>query len=257
MKIVWYGTASVSIESSRGTKLLFDPFLRMNKKLPEIPLSAYMGYDAILLTHGHLDHIYHVPKVAKADKNASIYCTKAPKKSLMKMGVEEERVRLISPEEEFVIGDIKIRAKQGRHVRFDLPYIAASTPGSIIRPFKAVWMISSGITLPEKGEILIYEVRCDGKLLTVMGSFGIDKNTEYTKEPDLLVFPYNGSTKIPSLAVKPLTDIKPKSVFFDHYDNAFPPLTRRMDVEGYEKRVNREFPDIRTVIPREREIYEI
>ena len=257
MKITWFGTASLGLESENGTKLLFDPFLRMNSELNEITVDDYTGFDAILLTHGHLDHIYDVPKVAKADRKVPIYCTKAPKKSLVKLGVSGGRIKEISPETVVRIGDFEIKARQGRHVTFDLPYIAASTPGSIKHPLKAAWMISSGVTLPEKGEILIYEVRCDGKLVTIMGSFGTDKNTAYAEEPDLLVFPYNGSTRIPALAGKPLSRIRPKTVLFDHYDNAFPPLTRRMDVEGYEKRLNREFPNIRTVITKEREAFEL
>ena len=114
-----------------------------------------------------------------------------------------------------------------------------------------------GVTLPEGGEIVIYEIRCDGKTVTVMGSFGVDGNTAYETEPDLLVLPYNGSMKIPKLADAPLRQIRPKKVFLDHFDDAFPPLTRRMDAEGYSGRLSRDFPQLAAVVPVEREAYEV
>lgn len=255
MKITWFGTASLALESNSGTRLLLDPFLRMNKRLKKIPLEDYTGFDAILLTHGHVDHIYHVPKVAAADKKVPIYCTAAPKRSLVKMGVESRRIHCIQPEDSFTVGDIEITARHGQHVRFNLPYIAASTPQCILQPVKAARLIASGVTLPERGEIVIFEIRCDGKTVTVMGSFGVDAKAKYHKKPDILVLPYNGSTNIPALAEAPLRSLQPKMVFFDHYDNAFPPLTRRMDVENYEKRLKREFPGLQTLIPEEQRAY--
>lgn len=257
MQIQWFGTASLSLTAADGTRLLLDPFFRMNDALLQIPLSAYTGYDAILLTHGHVDHILDVPRVLVADKDVPVYCTAAPKRSLVKMGVSPDRVRVIRPGARFAVGPFTVDVRQGRHVRFDLPYIAASAPQCMLRPVKAAKLISSGVTLPERGEIVIYEITCDGKRLTVMGSFGVDKRTAYTPNPDVLVLPYNGSTRIPALAEAPIRALQPKTVFFDHYDNAFPPLTRRMDVEGYEKRLNAAFPEIRTLVPQERRAYEV
>lgn len=255
MKITWFGTASLALESDSGTRILLDPFLRMNKRLQTIPLADYVGYDAILLTHGHVDHIYHVPKVAAADKNVPIYCTAAPARSLRIMGVDGSRIRRIRPDDSFSVGDIEITARHGRHVRFNLPYIAASTPQCMLRPVKAALLIASGVTLPERGEIVIFEIRCDGKTVTVMGSFGVDAKANYREKPDILVLPYNGSTNIPALAEAPLKSLQPKMVFFDHYDDAFPPLTRRMDVENYEKRLKKDFPGLQTLIPEEQRAY--
>lgn len=254
MQIRWYGTASLAIESGE-TKLLLDPFLRLNDSLPGIPLTAYTGFDAILLTHGHVDHLLDVPKILRADERVPVYCTKTPRRTLIRKGVAADRIRMISPEETFAVGSIEVTVRQGRHVTFDLPYIAASTIPCIKKPGKAAWLISTGVTLPEMGEIVIYEIRCEGKLLTVMGSFGVDRKTDYTPEPDVLVLPYNGSTRIPALADAPLRAIRPKTVFFDHFDDAFPPLTRRMDVEAYEQRLNSDFPEIKTLIPVERRTY--
>ena len=53
MKITWYGTATVSIDDGE-TRLLFDPFVRMNKRIDTTPIEGFAGFDAVLVTHGHL-----------------------------------------------------------------------------------------------------------------------------------------------------------------------------------------------------------
>ena len=256
MRFTWYGTASLSLEHA-GTRILLDPFYRMNPELPAIPAETYRGADAILLTHGHVDHLFDIPKIMTDDPDVPVFCTRTPFRTLMRQGVQPDRMRLIWPEQRFNVGCFHITVKQGRHVKFDLPYIAASTPGCIRNPGKAAWLISTGVTLPENGEIVIYEIECEGKLVTVMGSFGMDRATDYRAEPDVLVLPYNGSTRIPALADRPLRELQPKMVIYDHFDNAFPPLTRRMDVEAYDDRLRSEFPAIHTLIPQEREVYTI
>ena len=80
MKVTWFGTASIALESG-GTRLLLDPFFRKNKKLPPIAMDSFCGYDAILLTHGHFDHLMDVPKVMATDTLVPVYCTKTPRKS--------------------------------------------------------------------------------------------------------------------------------------------------------------------------------
>ena len=45
--------------------------------------------------------------------------------------------------------------------------------------------------------------------------------------------------------------IRPKTIVFDHFDDAFPPLTKRMDVEGYCALLRKMYPNMGLVIPRE------
>ena len=51
MKITWYGTATIGIDDGK-TRLLFDPFVRMNKRIETTPVEGFVGFDAVFVTHG-------------------------------------------------------------------------------------------------------------------------------------------------------------------------------------------------------------
>ncbi len=118
MKITWYGTATVGIDDGK-TKLLFDPFVRMNRRMETTPVEGFAGFDAVLVTHGHLDHIYSIPALAAVDGALPIYCTKTPKKTLVGRGVPADRIRTSQPDDVLRIGDCTVRVRRFRHIVFD------------------------------------------------------------------------------------------------------------------------------------------
>ena len=63
-RITWLGHATVLIQTPKGANLLIDPFIQHNPKYPkEFELPSKL--DAILLTHGHGDHMSDAAPVAK------------------------------------------------------------------------------------------------------------------------------------------------------------------------------------------------
>ena len=55
LKVKWFGHATFLVTSTKGVRLLFDPFLTSNPACP--PTSKRVGsVDLILITHGHVDH---------------------------------------------------------------------------------------------------------------------------------------------------------------------------------------------------------
>ena len=115
MKITWYGTATIGIDDGK-TRIIFDPFVRMNKRLETTPIEGFAGYDAVFITHGHFDHLYSIPELAKVDKNVPIYCTKTPKQTLINFGVAEERIKVINHADEIKVGDYTVRVHRFRHI---------------------------------------------------------------------------------------------------------------------------------------------
>ena len=255
MKITWFGTASLAIEDGE-TRLLLDPFTRMNPKLPRIRIEDFTGYDHLLLTHWHFDHLADVPAVLRADKNVPVYCTDTPKKTLLSLGADESRIHRIAPGDTFRAGSFQVTVRAGRHIDFDMKYILSVVPQCVLRFPRMFRLLGLIKKLPENGETVIFEIRAENKTVLVMGSYGVADGETYPENADLMVFPFSGNTGIADLARGTLKRLKPQRLFFDHFDDSFPPLTKRMDVEAYCEIIKKDFPGTETVIPKEREAYE-
>ena len=250
MKVTWFGTASIALDDGK-TKLLLDPFLRMNRRLPKLKASLFTGFDAVLLSHGHFDHISDLPAILKLDETVPVYCTAAPKASLVKRGVSPGRFRDIAPGSSFSVGDFTVNVLAGQHIDFDINYILSVLPGCVARfpqTFKLLYYIKA---LPENGEIVAFKITNGGFTALVLGSYGFAPGETYPTGPDLFVLPFSGNSGLAERALPELADIRPKRILFDHFDDSFPPLTKRMDVEGFKARINLAYPDIKVQIPKE------
>jgi len=66
-EVQWFGQAAFKITSPGGKVLLIDPFITKNPKTPEAhkDLSKLGKVDAILVTHGHGDHLGDTVELAK------------------------------------------------------------------------------------------------------------------------------------------------------------------------------------------------
>ena len=256
MKIKWYGTAAVSIEDS-GVKLLFDPFVRMNKKIkPEITLEDYKGADAIFATHGHFDHIFSIPEIEKTE-STPVYCTKTPVETLKKEGVAPEKLHLIKPGDKIQVGPFTVTPFRAKHVTFDLKYVLSVIPLSVVLCPKIFYLEYLNVKFPENKENLGFLVECGSKTVFIMGSFGTVPDEVYPKNCDMFVLPFGGCTKVPELTAPFIADMLPRKVLITHYDNSFPPATRRVDAEGLKARIEKDHPDIEAIIPKEFTEYEV
>lgn len=248
MKITWYGTATISIDDGK-TKLLFDPFVRMNKRIETTPVEGFTGFDAVLVTHGHFDHIYSIPELTEKDKNVSVYCTETPKKTLMDKGVPEERFKVFKPDDIIQIGNFTIRPRRFRHIVFDPIYILTVMPQSIVMFPRLLWQAHMNRKMPEGGEIVAYEIESEGKKIFLTGSFREYPGEVYPYDIDLLILANGGSIFVPEKTRGFIDKYKPKKIMVDHFDNAFPPVTRQVSVERLRKKTKKNHPDIEFIVP--------
>ncbi|MGA7733784.1 MAG: metal-dependent hydrolase [Chloroflexia bacterium] len=73
LKITWYGHATFVYETPGGKRIMVDPWVQGNPACPD-NLKQVDDLDAILITHGHFDHIMDLPEVARTSNPDAVAC---------------------------------------------------------------------------------------------------------------------------------------------------------------------------------------
>ncbi|MDD6021875.1 MAG: MBL fold metallo-hydrolase [Oscillospiraceae bacterium] len=257
MRVTWYGTATIGIDDGKN-KLLFDPFVRRNKKLKySTPIEGFAGADAVFITHGHYDHLFDVPQLTRIDRNVTVYCTKTPAETLMKNKVPRERISVIKPGDTVEIGDFKVTAYQSKHIKFDSGYVLSVFGRCALELPMTLNLFYHHLHMPEHHEIVMYKIENGGKSILLSGSFGTVDGVKYPEDCDMFILANGGNLSIPELTKPFIESIHPKRVFVDHFDDAFPPLTKRVCVEKFRDIMRQTHPEIEFIIPTERVPVEI
>ena len=247
MHIIWYGTASLLLQDE-NTTIAFDPFCKL-------PVNAFtdkrgfLPYEQefrqafhIFVTHGHFDHIYHIPYIYE-NMSVDLYCTQAPSDTLSKSGFPANSIHLIKPGDCIKIGAFEISAYQSRHCRFDLPLIKQTVFNKNFwkNPIHTARLLSTHLHYPEKKEILFYEIKYNKKRIQILGSMNLAKKVKYPIGADILILPLQGRSDLDTFALDIVKRLKPKSILLDHYDNTFPPLTCDVDISGFMNNLQEQF----------------
>ncbi len=248
MKITWYGTASILLEVG-DTSVMFDPYLKdLPKDYEPIELlenrkRAFLQQKTVFITHGHFDHLSSINELYN-DKDCKIYLTKTPYRTLKREGFPTQKLQEISAGQEICLGDVKVRAIQGKHIEFikkDLAkgFITPHPPKVFCRGLART---IDYLKYPESGEILFYEIEAEGKRLQIMGSADLAEGVKYPTGADLLILPHQGRKDIDEHNKKIVERLMPKRIVLDHYDDAFPPYSALIPVDDFCAEISKTIP---------------
>ena len=202
MKITWFGTASILLESE-GEKLLFDPFVHLAGGSNPNSLEDFPADTDICITHGHVDHLFFLPDLL-AEQDITVYGTKAVMDTLE--GWVEETGSLVQAEPgcSWHIGNMKITMLKGQHTRFTARMVLRKLINPrLFRYFRnTLFLAWAHPKFPEKGETVAYQIDAEGKRILLLGSMALDKNTIYPTNVDLLILPFQGRENMAEAAME-------------------------------------------------------
>ena len=107
MKITWYGTASILLESE-GERLLFDPF---------VELAGASKETDICITHGHVDHLFFIPEILE-QADATVFATRAVMNTLEGWVEDTGCLVEVEPGYSWRQGNMRITVLKGKHTSF-------------------------------------------------------------------------------------------------------------------------------------------
>lgn len=242
MKITWFGTASLAVETAAG-RLLIDPFFPLKGSPTRVAPDAYAGYEDILVTHGHFDHIMSLPGILRAGR-AVVHCTETPRQTLMALDVPSERVIPFKAGDVLKLQGMTVRVLQSRHVKIDRALLKRTllNPRMLQYAGNVATVLLGLMNYPENGETVGFLIEGDGRSLYAMGSLGLDDSTDYPSGMELLALPYQGASDLLNPALRIVERLKPRSVLLDHFDDAFPPGTSPVDTSDIRQALEGRLP---------------
>ena len=244
--LTWYGTYSIKLEYGKN-KILFDPFIRYDKKGDDDFKKNFYGVNNIFITHGHIDHTMDLVKLYN-DKNVKIHVTNSPYKRLLKDGLSKNKLRKINYNDNIKIDNINVKVIKGKHIKFDLKLILNTLFNkNVIKYFKNLCILAkNNFKCKEAGETVSYYVNINNLSLLFMGSMALDENTSYPQNIDYLILAYQGRSDLDKKINNVLNVIKPKNLIVAHFDDSFPPVSKKVDLNNLKKVISK---NINLIIP--------
>jgi L-ascorbate metabolism protein UlaG (beta-lactamase superfamily) len=113
--VTYVGHATVLIDVD-GVRLLTDPVLRSRvlhlRRATPVPRDALRGVDAVLVSHGHWDHL-DLPSLDRLGREMPIVCARGLGGLLRRRGFQA--VTEVDAGEDFALGALRVRAVYAEH----------------------------------------------------------------------------------------------------------------------------------------------
>ena len=154
---------------------------------------------------------------------------------------EKKALHLIKAGDVFSVGDFRITAYKGKHIKLGAwDIVKALFSKRVFRSRKGILKkLAKIISCPERNESLCYLVEVCGKRILILGSLALADGIPYPTDVDIAFFPYQGFGDLCSIACRIYNRIKPKAVLLTHFDDTFPPFSSDIDTSDFEKKINK------------------
>ena len=250
MKITWYGTASILLESE-GERLLFDPFVELAGASNPNSLEDFVQETDICITHGHVDHLFFIPEILE-QADATVFATRAVMNTLEGWVEDTGCLVEVEPGYSWRQGNMRITVLKGKHTSFCAKTVFRKLLNPrLLRYFRnALFLAWAHPRFPEKGETAAYQIEAEGKRILLLGSMELDPDTVYPENADLLILPYQGKGNMAEAAMEIVERLKPARILLDHFDDAFPPVSEEVDTRPFKKAMDERHPEIKVVKPK-------
>ncbi|MEP7200625.1 MAG: NAD-dependent epimerase/dehydratase family protein, partial [Chloroflexota bacterium] len=117
--LVWIGQSGFFIKTRGGLKLAVDPFLSEwpDRLQPTLMSARDLPADLVLITHTHRDHldVHALPLIAQARPHARFITPPTGHAKLRELGIDDECIIVLRPDETTSHGDATITAIPARH----------------------------------------------------------------------------------------------------------------------------------------------
>ncbi len=249
MEIKFLGNATI-VFSCQNDSILFDPFFPLNKLLPSSSPKELSEEGDIFITHGHFDHLMHVADVLLYGEK-KVYCSKGAAKTLLREGVNEEKIEVIKSGDVIKKGSLKVTVLKSEHILFDIPTILKSLFSNYtIKHFNNLIKIIKLSFHYRKGEVFAFLIEAENKKVLHFGSLNLSEEQKYPKNVDLLTLPYQGRSDLSTYAVSFIDFLSPKKVYMHHFDDSFPPVSAPMNILPFIKNLSKRETKIPVIIPK-------
>ena len=249
MTITWFANTSILLKAG-GERLLLDPFIPLKGAENTVTAEDFGRDNKIFITHGHQDHMESAGLIAGSG-DARLFCTATPAAQLAGALWDHSVLTVIHPGDHIKLGRVSVTIHPGRHIEPDGRLIRRTLFSfRNIRYIKnAAHLIRGRRRYRENKEAVVFEVSADNKRVLILGSLALADGHAYPLAPDVLVLPYQGHSDLCAHALDIIELIRPKAVLLDHFDDAFPPLTRSINTTDFEEAASRLYPSVKVIKP--------
>jgi L-ascorbate metabolism protein UlaG (beta-lactamase superfamily) len=150
VELRFLGTSGFEITTESGRRVVVDPFLCGNDRLPPspVPLGELAGADVVLVTHGAYDHLGQALDIVAAGE-ATLVCGPEVRVHALAAGLPEARVAKAVPGSEVVVAGVRVKSLAAVHlsmVRHDGGWLSGVPLSFLIETDGGTQLFHSGDT---------------------------------------------------------------------------------------------------------------